>query len=73
MGGERSSLTQLDDDRCESLRWKGMYIEAEWDPTVPHSGDRLFWCQHTQQCLGPDGKLVDDYECNPARRCYKPF
>ena len=22
---------------------------------------------------GPDGKLVDDYECNPARHCYKPF
>lgn len=50
-----------------------MYIEAEWDPTVPHSGDRLFWCHKTQQCLGPDGKAVDDYECNPARACYKPF
>ncbi len=47
--------------------------EAEWDPTVPHSGDRLFWCHKTQQCLGPDGKLLDDYECNPARPCNKPF
>ena len=70
---ERSSLTRLDDDRCDNLRWKGMYVEAEWDPTVPHSMDRLFWCQKTQQCLGPDGKLVDDYECNPARKCYHPF
>ena len=52
---------------------KTVHIEAEWDPTVPHSGDRLFWCQTTQQCLGPDGKTVDDYECNPARKCYKPF
>ena len=73
MDRERSSLMRIDDDRCEELRWKGMYIEAEWDPTVPHSGDRLFWCHKTQQCLGPDGKLVDDYECNPARKCYKPF
>lgn len=73
MDRERSSLTRIDDDRCDRLRWKGMYIEAEWDPTVPHSGDRLFWCHKTQQCLGPDGKLVDDYECNPARKCYKPF
>ena len=73
MDRERSSLTRIDDDRCDDLRWKGMDIEAEWDPTIPHSGDRLFWCHKTQQCLGPDGKLVDDYECNPARRCYKPF
>jgi hypothetical protein len=73
MSGERSSLTQLDDDRCDNLRWKGLYIEAEWDPTVPHSADRLFWCHKTQQCVGPDGKLADDYECNPARKCYKPF
>jgi len=73
MGRERSSLTRIDDDRCDNLRWKGLYIDAEWDETVPHSGDRLFWCHKTQQCLGPDGKLVDDYECNPARGCYKPF
>jgi hypothetical protein len=73
VSGERSSLTQLDDDRCDYLRWKGMYIEAEWVPEVPHSADRLFWCHKTQQCLGPDGKLVDDYDCNQARQCYKPF
>ncbi len=30
MAGERSSLTQIDDDRCDMLRWKGMFIEAEW-------------------------------------------
>ena len=50
-----------------------MYINAEWSDDIPHSGDRLFWCHKTQQCLGPDGKLVDDYECNPARKCYNPF
>lgn len=73
MDRERSSLTRLDDDRCDHLRWKGLYVEAEWDASIPHSGDRLFWCHRTQQCLGPDGKVVDDYECNPARNCYKPF
>ena len=71
MDRERSSLTRLDDDRCDHLRWKGMYVEAEWDPTIPHSGDRLFWCHHTQQRLGPDGSLVDG--CNPARKCYRAF
>jgi hypothetical protein len=73
MSRERSSLTRIDDDRCDNLRWKGLYINADWDDSIPHSGDRLFWCHKTQQCLGPDGKLVDDYECNPARNCYKPF
>jgi hypothetical protein len=73
MSRERSSLTRIDDDRCDNLRWKGLYIDAEWDESIPHSGDRLFWCHKTQQCLGPDGKLVDDYECNPARKCYRPF
>lgn len=68
---EQAGTAQLDDDRCLNLRWKGLYIQAEWDPTIPHSGDRLFWCQNTQRCLGPDGKVADDYECNETRKCYE--
>jgi hypothetical protein len=69
---ERPGLTLIDDDRCDNLRWKGLYIESVWDPAiVPHSGDRNFWCHKTQNCLGPDGKVVDDYECNEARPCYR--
>ncbi|MFN7920665.1 MAG: hypothetical protein U0Q16_11245 [Bryobacteraceae bacterium] len=68
---ERPGLTLIDDDRCDFLRWKGLYIESVWDPAiVPHSGDRNFWCHKTQKCLGPDGKVVDDYECNETRGCY---
>lgn len=71
---EHSSWSPLDEDRCQSLRWKGLFIQSEWDAsTLPHSGDRLFWCHQTQQCLGPDGKLADDYECNETRPCYKSF
>jgi hypothetical protein len=68
---ERAGLTNIGLDRCENLRWKGQFIEAECDPTVQHGNDQLFWCQHTYNCLGPDGKVVDDYECNPARACYR--
>lgn len=67
---ERSGLARIDDDRCQNLRWKGMYIPTEVDPNVGHSNDRLFWCQKTSNCLGPDAKLVDDYECNETRDCY---
>ncbi len=62
---------RFDPDRCALIRWKSMYIDTEWDPTVPHSGDRAFWCQNTQKCIGPDGNLVDDYECNETRPCFK--
>jgi hypothetical protein len=48
-----------------------MYIEAEWDPTIQHSNDGAFWCQHTFNCLGPDGKAVDEFECSPGRKCYE--
>jgi hypothetical protein len=71
---ERSSLGRIDDDRCDFLRWKGLLIETVWDPKiVPHVGDRNFWCQKTQICLGPDGKPVDEYECNETRGCYRPL
>jgi hypothetical protein len=70
---ERAGLTRIDEDRCDNLRWKGMFINAEWDPTVPHGNDRLFWCQKTQNCLGPDGKSVDEYECHEGRGCYRPY
>jgi hypothetical protein len=68
---ERSGLTNIGSSRCEKLRWKGMYIEAEWDPTIQHSNDGAFRCQHTFNCLGPDGKAVDEFECSPGRKCYE--
>lgn len=68
---ERSSLARIDTDRCQNLRWKGMYVLSEVDPLVGHSNDGLFWCHNTSNCLGPDGKVVDDYECNETRECYK--
>lgn len=57
-------------ERCEKLRWKGLFVDAIQDPNLA-SGDRLFWCHTTQTCLGPDGKVVDDEECNAARACYR--
>ena len=57
--------------RCEKLRWKGMFIQAEWNPTVQRSDDRAFWCQHTFKCLGPDGQAVGEEECTPGRACFE--
>ena len=56
---------------CPSLRWKGQFILAEHDPSVPPSNDGLFWCLHTQTCIGPDGRLAEPRNCcSPRRACH---
>ena len=56
---------------CTSLRWKQQFISAEHDPTVPPSNDGLFWCMHTQTCIGPDGQLAEPGNCSSAeRKCH---
>jgi hypothetical protein len=69
----RGAGTKLLTKRCEGLRWKGMYIEAEGeeDPTVPNSNTRIYWCVYSQKCLGPDGDVVDESTCTASRSCFK--
>jgi hypothetical protein len=56
---------------CTSLRWKQQFISAEHDPTVPPSNDGLFWCIHTQTCIGPDGQLAEPGNCSSTdRKCH---
>jgi hypothetical protein len=52
------------EDLCPALRWKGQFIAAERDATVPPSNDGLFWCMHTQTCIGPDGELAEPGNCS---------
>ena len=56
---------------CPALRWKGQFIEAEHDPTVPPTNDGIFWCLHTQTCIGPDGELAEPGNCASSdRKCH---
>jgi hypothetical protein len=58
-------------DLCPSLRWKGQFISTEHDPTVPPTNDGLFWCMHTQTCIGPDGDLAEPGNCkHSGRSCH---
>jgi hypothetical protein len=68
---ERPGNTRVSQNRCHKLQWKGLFIEAEWDPTIQHSNDRSYWCQDTFTCLGPDGRVADEFECNSTRTCYE--
>ncbi len=57
---------------CGNLRWKGMFIWAEKDETVPPSNTGAFWCLHSQTCVGPDSKLAEPGNCDSAeRKCHK--
>ena len=53
---------------CSALRWKGQFILAESDPSVQSSNDGLFWCMHTQNCIGPDGELAEPGNCAAKNR-----
>jgi len=55
-------------DLCPALRWKGQFIQADPDPIVPPSNDGLFWCMHTQTCIGPDGELAEPGNCSSKLR-----
>ena len=58
---------------CLHIRHKMMYCDARQSTPgmVDDSSDtRVFFCQHTQEALGPDGEPVSPTECTHARNCY---
>ena len=68
---ERLRFDTRDLHLCSALRWKGLFIDAEHDPTVPPCNDGLFWCMYTQTCIGPDGELAEPGNCNnPLWKCH---
>jgi hypothetical protein len=53
---------------CTALRWKGQFVLSEPDPNVQPSNDGLFWCMHTQNCIGPDGEVAEPGNCSSKKR-----
>ena len=56
---------------CRKLRTKAMFIDADPDPDVPDTADGMFWCTHTRNCLGPDGQVASEMECQEGRACFE--
>ena len=67
---EKAGLTVLA-ERCGNIRWKGMFIDAQPDPTAAESSEHIYWCVRTQSIMGPDGQVVDEDTCNFTRTCYQ--
>jgi hypothetical protein len=64
----RDRFNTNDPNLCPALRWKRQFILAELDPSVPRSNDGLFWCMHTQTCIGPDGEVAEPATCSSRSR-----
>jgi len=57
--------------RCALLRSKWMFIHVEREANDPRQESGLCWCVHTQNCLGPDGQVANEENCQPGRACYE--
>lgn len=61
----------MEADLCRRLRWKGLFVDAEPDETVPDASDGYCWCARSMTCLGPDGAVAERQACVPGRRCWE--
>ena len=56
---------------CPHLRWKGIFVGVDHDPTMPSMSSGNFWCVYTHNCLGPDRELAEPGNCSlTTRACY---
>ena len=55
---------------CRCLMSKARLLNLQFDPTVPPSNDRSYWCVHTQSVIGPDGAVAEPEACQSGRSCY---
>ncbi len=64
------ALDQVNGKCCKHLRCKEMFydIGPSWED---RSGSGIFWCMHTQHCLGPDDAPATREKCCPGRGCYE--
>ncbi len=60
-------------EHCRFLRCKEIFIDTGREFKMSESGSGIFWCAHSQNCLGPDGQVADPENCKPERGCYEPF
>ncbi len=58
---------------CMHLRCKEMFIDmGTGEPfNMKDSGSGIYWCSHTQNCLGPDSQPAHFDYCKQSRNCFE--
>lgn len=61
---------------CQHLRTKKLYLDASLeeafgDPDPGQAGPCHFWCNLTQNVVGPDQQPVHKNSCQPGRSCFE--
>jgi hypothetical protein len=64
------SITNVGTEVCRCLMSKAKLLNLAYDPTVPASNDRSYWCVHTQSVIGSDGAVAEPESCKLGRSCY---
>jgi hypothetical protein len=66
-----TNLTGAGQSYCRRLRCKEMFVDTGLPFHPAQSASGAYWCNSTQNCLGPDGEVVDVESCKPGRACYE--
>ncbi len=56
---------------CRLLRCKEMFIDTGDTFDIRNTGSGIYWCSHTQTCLGPDGQAAEPDNCKTGRGCFE--
>jgi len=67
--GLADQYPKLKNGQCKHIYSKEMFYETERESVDYES--RIYWCGHTQTCLGPDNMGCDMAHCNPDRSCFE--
>ena len=70
---QTTGLRVINTPFCGDLRSKKFYLLDRIATTAEDYLDASehCWCYHTQQVVGPDGRIVMPERCVPGRSCYR--
>lgn len=68
---EQTASTRAAVDYCLHLCCKEKFVDMGEPFDLRDSGSGIYWCAHTQTCIGPDGQLVHVTDCKSGRACFE--
>lgn len=66
-----NNLQESLNGHCRRLRCKEMFIDTGVEFKMAETGSGIYWCSHTQNVLGPDGRVAEPSGCKSERECFE--